>query len=385
MTFGQYLPDSIGLPLDLNNLIQEFSILDSSDISLQDFYLGGGLVPDNNFYRCVCDIPLAGPISYQNFYPARKFALTSPLASQNEGSTFNITLATTPALPNGSVIEYNVTGGITNDDLLSTGAQATGNFTLTNGTGVLTFNLKSDVLTEGPEYLNLSLVGLDSPSISILINDTSKSFVNFDFSDQTASQSGTTVSLNGWTAKIEQVRLGISAIGGFTSPADPTPNPTGQGGQVSPGDGTLDPSMSYNWQLLTSSSLIGSSPAGRPCIRLYSTGNVSLFGDVSHGPYVISNNYISFSAGVTVGFDWRAAAGGDAYDVFAYLLKDDGSAQILLNQTQAGTSGDTGWLTVSGNVNTTGNYKFVFVSGTFDYSFGGVAGASLYVTNIQVL
>jgi hypothetical protein len=385
MTQGQYLPDSIGLPLDLNNLIQEFSILDSSDISLQDFYLGGGLVPDNNFYRYVCDIPLAGPISYQNFYPARKFALTSPLASQNEGSTFNITLATTPALPNGSVIGYNVTGGITNDDLLPSGAQTAGNFTLTNGTGVLSFVIKEDVLTEGPEYLNLSLVGLDSPSISILINDTSRNFVNFDFSDQTTTQSGTTVFFNGWTAELKQVRLGIDPIGGFTTPADPTPNPTVPSGQVSPGDGTLDPNMSYSYQLLTSSSLINGSASGRTCIRLYSSGSVNTNGDVSHGPHVISNDYLPLNAGQTVEFDWRAAAGSDAYDIFAYLLKDDGSAQILLNQTQGGTSGDTGWLTVSANVNTTGNYKFVFVSGTFDYSFGGAAGASLYVTNIRVL
>jgi 5-hydroxyisourate hydrolase-like protein (transthyretin family) len=214
-------------------------------------------------------------------------------------------------------------------------------------------------------------------SAKIYLNQLSEggAYPNSTFSDTTQTVSGNQVTMNGWIAIRSQVRLGIDAIGGFTTPTDPTPNPVGQGGQVSPGDGTLDPSMNFYSEFTT----LG----GKDCIRLYSSGNVSTFGDVSHGPYLISQDYSYFAQGSTVAFSWRAAAGGDAYDVFAYLLKDDGTYQILLNETQGGTSGDTGWLTVSETVAQSGNYKFVFVSGTFDYSFGGVAGASLYVTDVK--
>ena len=214
-------------------------------------------------------------------------------------------------------------------------------------------------------------------SANIFLNQLSEggAYPNSTFGDTSSTVSGNEVSISGWTVFTQQVRLGIDAIGGFTTPADPTPNPTGQGGQVSAGDGTLDPSMNFNTQFTNLD--------GKDCIRLYSSGSVNTNGDVSHGPYLISNDYSVFQAGSSVSFYWRAAAGGDAYDVFAYLLKDDGSVQILLNETQSSSGGDTGWLEITDTVTTTGNYKFVFVSGTFDYSFGGVAGASLYVTGIE--
>lgn len=349
-------------------------------LSIDNFYRGGKYVPDNNYFRSVCSVPESGEISYLDFYPVNSYTLSSSKDSSDEGESFTVTLSS-PTAPDGTSLSYSVSG-ISDSDLSS--GSLTGSFVLSSGSDSKTFTLENDIFTEGPENFVLSLESLDSPSISILINDTSRNFVNFDFSDPQFTVSGSTVSLNGWTAEIEQVRLGVDDIGGFTSPTDPTPNPVGDGGQVSPGDGTLDPSMTYNWELLTEGDLINGAPAGRTCIRLYSSGTVSSDGDVSHGPYVISNDYLPIEAGSTVGFDWRAAAGSDAYDVFAYLLKDDGTVQILLNTTQNATSGDTGWLTVTDTVSQTGNYKFVFVSGTFDYSFGQAAGASLYVTNIEV-
>lgn len=374
MTIGQYLPDSTNSPIDLDNLILEFGVPDSSDVSLQDFYLGGSFVPDDPFYRYVCNIPETGAISFLDFYKRKSYTLSSSVDSADEGDTITIYLNTFN-VSDGSNIPYIVTG-IDSNDLLA--GNISGSFSVLNSTSSISFTLLEDSTTEGLETLTVTLPGINQ-TVNVPINDTSAltEFINLDFSNQTILfDDGTNVGVSGWTATKTQIRLGNSSIGGFTTPTDPTPNPVGLGGQVSPGDGTLDPSMNYYVQFLTLD--------GRTCVRLYSSGSVSTNGDVSRGPYVISNDYVLIEAGSTVTFEWRAAAGGDAYDVFAYLLKDNGQTQILLNQTQAGTSGDTGWLTVSSTVNSTGNYKFVFVSGTFDYSFGGVAGASLYVTNISI-
>lgn len=107
-------------------------------------------------------------------------------------------------------------------------------------------------------------------------------------------------------------------------------------------------------------------------------------GDVVHGPYLISKDPVQIKAGASISFDWRAVAGADAYDIYAYLLNTDTGATIpLLNQTGSGV-GDTGWQTVTNTVNTAGNYKFVFISGTFDESFGTAAGASLLVDNVSI-
>ena len=108
-------------------------------------------------------------------------------------------------------------------------------------------------------------------------------------------------------------------------------------------------------------------------------------GDVVHGPYLISDNSVSLTVGDDVEFDFRAMGGGDAYDVYAYLLETStGNTIELLNETGVGNS-DTGIINVSNRVTTSGNYKFVFVSGTFDETFGTVAGASLYVDNVDVV
>ena len=211
-----------------------------------------------------------------------------------------------------------------------------------------------------------------------------EAFVNYNFSDPTINSiSGTIIDINGWNVYNERVILtgsSRSTIGGFTAPID-TSNPANA--PVNPDAYSLD-AFTPNYEFITSTDLINGTASGKDCIRLYLTGNTSVNYGIVHGPYVISDNYISLYSGQGVGFDWRAAAGGDAYDVYAYLLKDDGTTQELLDTTQNGISGDTGWLTVSDTVAVDGNYKFVFVSGTYDFSGGQAVGASLYVTNISI-
>ena len=71
------------------------------------------------------------------------------------------------------------------------------------------------------------------------------------------------------------------------------------------------------------------------------------------------------------------------YDVYAYLLEENtGVTQELLNVTGAGS---TAWATRDITVTDPGDYKYVFVAGTFDETFGQAAGASLYIDNITVI
>ena len=207
-------------------------------------------------------------------------------------------------------------------------------------------------------------------------------FENNDFSETTpVSTSGTSVSIPGWTIELSQIALGpddtsgsggvARTIGGFATPTDPTPNPV-NGGRTSPGDDYAPSNagtMSYEFS-------DGS-------MRLVSTGMTSnAGGDVVHGPYIVSDDSVTLSVGDTVTFNWKAANGADAFDVYAYLLNtSDGSTIELLDETADGSSD---WAAAETTVTAAGDYKFVFISGTFDYTFGRALGASLYIDDIDV-
>ena len=207
-------------------------------------------------------------------------------------------------------------------------------------------------------------------------------FDNNDFSETTpVTTSGTTVSIPGWTIELSQIALapddtagagGVArTIGGFATPTDPTPNPV-NGARISPGDDYAPSSAGSMTYEFSDGSM-----------RLLSTGMTSnAGGDVIHGPYIISDNSVSLIAGDKVTFNWRAANGADAFDVYAYLLNTaDGSTIELLDEM---ANGSTDWTPAEVTVNTPGDYKFVFISGTFDYTFGRALGASLYIDDIDV-
>ena len=208
------------------------------------------------------------------------------------------------------------------------------------------------------------------------IDGEAKTFTNGDFSSSSVSVNGNVASIDGWDIHLEQVKLGSlgatgpSTVAGYATPSDSTPTPT-NGGRTSRGDQNAPRSASYNY------SVNGST------LRMYSNARV-YGGDVLHGPYVVSKEPVYVAAGSDLSFDWRAQGGGDAFDVYAYALNTDTGETInLLNQTGSGTN-DSGWQTVNVEIPTTGNYKFVFVSGTFDETFGLAAGASLYIDNVNV-
>jgi flagellin-like hook-associated protein FlgL len=106
--------------------------------------------------------------------------------------------------------------------------------------------------------------------------------------------------------------------------------------------------------------------------------------DIVHGPYLVSSEAKEINAGEKVNFDWKASGTNDAFDIFAYIVDvDTGATEILLNQTQS-PKGSTNWTTVSHTVQTSGNYKYVFINGTYDDTGGKLLGAEMYLDNIYI-
>jgi len=99
---------------------------------------------------------------------------------------------------------------------------------------------------------------------------------------------------------------------------------------------------------------------------------------IIHGPAVVSDSFTA-DAGDIFKFDYSAVAGGDHYHVAGYLLNmDDNTITMALNDTGASGSGSA-----SVAVSTSGNYRFVFINGTYDATGGTAAGASMTIDNIR--
>ena len=192
-------------------------------------------------------------------------------------------------------------------------------------------------------------------------------FDNGSFDSSSVTETGNVASIAGWNILLEQINLdGGTNISGFPTPTDSS-SPTSSTSNSNP------PSSSTFTYALNSEN-----------VQLISSMTTAAGFDVVHGPALVSNESIAISAGSEITFDWRAMGGADASDVYAYLLNTDtGFTVELLNETGTG-SGDTGWQNVTSTVSSGGNYKFVFVSGTFDETGGFAAGASLFVDNVSV-
>lgn len=198
-------------------------------------------------------------------------------------------------------------------------------------------------------------------------------FPNGDFESSPVGSS----TASGWTIINGRVKLdGTSQIGNWPTPIDPL-IPAGPGESVA-----LTSAGTFAAQVVAADRPAG----GTTSLRLEATrdaaGNymrVSGGFGVVHGPAVVSNTAIAIEAGQSVSFDWKAQGGDDDYDVYAYLLNDGtGETVELLNATGSVSN----WATVTKTVPTSGDYKFVFVSGTFDATGGRALGARLFIDNI---
>ncbi|MBL6605057.1 MAG: flagellin, partial [Alphaproteobacteria bacterium] len=130
---------------------------------------------------------------------------------------------------------------------------------------------------------------------------------------------------------------------------------------------------------------------------------------LTRGPYVISTADVNLETGDDVSFEWFGEAGGDAFDAYGYLLNmADGSTVELLNvtgvtpaKTESGKStlellneghawtngrqiSADGWVSVNSVVPQDGNYRFVFIAGSFDGTGGRIHGNGLSIRNVDV-
>ncbi len=191
--------------------------------------------------------------------------------------------------------------------------------------------------------------------------------------------------ISGWRVLDRRVRLNRnSVIAGYPTPTDPTPNPGSGPGDVA----TVTQLPSFTYRLET----VDKPPSGETkCLRL--TMGIPQFGvvpagGIMYGPAVYSDFSVPFAVGDTVKFWWKALAGGDAYNVYSYLVNQSTGAYIqLLDVTGPNVNQGTNWAEVSKVIGAgeQGNYAFVFIAGSWDSTFGTVIGGELLLDNIQII
>jgi hypothetical protein len=108
------------------------------------------------------------------------------------------------------------------------------------------------------------------------------------------------------------------------------------------------------------------------------TGN----GQTVYGPALYSNYFVTFNAGDSCSFYWRALSITDAYSIYAYMVNVDTGATISVLRDTAASASSTNWQPQSTVVATAGNYKFVFVAGCWDSTLGRAVGAEFRITNV---
>ena len=205
-----------------------------------------------------------------------------------------------------------------------------------------------------------------------------KEFGNFNFDSGNAGSSNIT----DWTPTNSRIKLdGTSTLGGYPSLIDST---TANGGLEA--SSVASSSFSVN--------LSNDTPSGQG-LSVQLTSNLngvvntpSGIGGVVHGPALTSNSSVRLNSGDSISFDWKATGGDDAYDVAAYIIDTNtGETELLLDKT-GGRRGSSGfysnWQTQNHTIAKSGNYKFSFVSGSWDATGGTVAGATLYIDNINI-
>ena len=104
-------------------------------------------------------------------------------------------------------------------------------------------------------------------------------------------------------------------------------------------------------------------------------------GHVIHGPAVVSSDTLTITGEATLRFWFSASRDMDNFHVSGYLQKvGDCSTRVpLFNDT--GRSLD--WQEIVRSDIPAGEYRFVFVGGTYDETWGGIGGAMLWVDDIS--
>jgi hypothetical protein len=187
--------------------------------------------------------------------------------------------------------------------------------------------------------------------------------------------------ISGWTVAATRIRFGgLSILAGFPTPVDSLPNPYG-----SPGDATSVAVLpNFRYTLDT----VDKPPLGEvQSMHLY-MGDTQIgvvnSGASMFGPAIFSNFFVNFNTGDSCSFDWKALPGVDAYNIYAYMVeRTTGEYITLLRAAGANSSAGTTWSTRTVAIPTTGAYKFVFVAGSWDSTFGTLIGGQMLIDNIR--
>ena len=289
----------------------------------------------------------------------------------NTGLNDNINISITGGAPN-TTFSFTGNNGITPG---SGTLDSSGNYTISNisfvplGAGfygyTFTFNATGHTRTYAIEVTG-------APVAPTFVNGT------FEVTGPVTTN-GDEVLIPGWTVYLRRVRLsGFSNILGWPTPTDPTPSPLNA--PTPYGDAPLDNPFNRYWEFANESP----SGDGSKVLRLYSAGTVNAPYGILRGPYAVSESIVDAAVGDTVEFWWKAANGGDWFDVFAYLLNEtNGQTVILLDQV-----GDTtNWAKASKVIGSgeAGRYRFIFICGSYDYTGGQGLGASLYIDEVKLI
>lgn len=219
--------------------------------------------------------------------------------------------------------------------------------------------------------------GKDGNNLKVTFSNT---FTNGSFTDNSTTVVGDVVSLSGWTAYKRRVKLGgASTIEGFATPTDNAfPAST---------DGTSGNDQATDSNSFTVNSSYAGRSGGGYSVQLATNGQCGTGYCIIRGPYIVSNNPVYLQSGDSVSFWWSALGASDAYDVYGYLLNTTtGSTIQLLNATGANGAATQAWTQVTRSISAgeAGNYKFVFIAGTWDASGGRAEGASLLLDDVNV-
>jgi len=273
---------------------------------------------------------------------------------------------------NGESIEIEVTNNGENSDNFSliSGDGSVGSISVTNG--VVSYNDATHGWIDVGE-INSTYNGQNGQKLTIdLYSDASipgsSSLLNGDFSN----------GLSNWTAYNDRVNFGssftLSDGSSIATPTDAEMAVPANGNGPGNDDGTLTAGGDGNTTLSGASVSVVNGELALDTGGLTSTDGFAIV----HGPAAVSDTFTA-DAGDIFKFDYSAVAGGDHYHVAGYLLNiDDNSITMALNETGASGSGS-----VSVSVSNQGNYRFVFVNGTYDATGGKALGASMTIDNIR--
>lgn len=211
-------------------------------------------------------------------------------------------------------------------------------------------------------------------SNGILRINFSNEFENGDFSAPLTADDN----IVGWTKDLHRISFDRGDyIAGFPTPTDNT-YPSNNGDI---GDDVYGGTFSRNISIINGQ------------VKL-STGSDSLnygYGyGIIRGPAIYSNSTVQLQEDDQVSFYWETVSGGDAYDAYGYLLNvNPGSTEVntikILDETGSesnSSANSTAEVTIGSGEE--GEYRFVFVAGSYDATGGLYVGGSLIIDNVVV-